>query len=82
MENQLKLLLKEKKINSLTVERVMIAASSIEKKYKLKKEIKNSKLKEWNLFLEELDKLDIPVCDKEKIKNDALKIESDNLRLR
>jgi len=62
------------------MERVQIAKSYIEKKYKMKKIQEQDKKKEWEMFNNKVDELKLSSKEKEVIKKDIIKKESEILR--
>jgi hypothetical protein len=73
-------LLKEKKISAKTMERVQIAKSYIEKKYRMKKIQEEEKKKDWDQFNKKMEELNLSIKEKEEIKKDVIKKEADLLR--
>lgn len=63
-----------------TYERVKIAKSYIEKKYKMKKADEDSKKKEWEEIYKKLDTFQLNQDEKEKFKETLLKFEAEELR--
>ena len=73
---------KEGKICNKTLDRVMIAKSYIEKKYKLKRIQEEEKKKDWDNFNQKMDELNLSSKEKDIIKKDVIKKESEILRER
>jgi serine/threonine kinase 38 len=73
-------LLKEGKISSKTMERVQIAKSYIEKKYKMKRIQEEEKKKDWDYFNKKMEELNLSTKEKDIIKKDVLKKEAENMR--
>jgi len=63
------------------LERVIIAKSYIEKKYKMKKLEEDKKKEEWELFNKKLMEYNLPNNEKELLKQDVLRKEAEILRL-
>lgn len=63
------------------MERVIIAKSYIEKKYKMKKLEEDKKREEWELFNKKLMEYNLPNNEKELLKQDVLRKEAEILRL-
>jgi serine/threonine kinase 38 len=73
-------LMKEGKISSKTMERVQIAKSYIEKKYRMKKVQEEEKKKDWDVFNKKMEELNLSSKEKEIIKKDVIKKEAEILR--
>jgi len=73
-------LMKEGKISSKTMERVQIAKSCIEKKYRMKKVQEEEKKKDWDVFNKKMEELNLSSKEKEIIKKDVIKKEAEILR--
>jgi len=69
------------KISSKTLERVQIAKNFIEKKYQMKRKKEEESQKEWKMFLDKLNELEISTKDKDLIKKEVLQKEAEMLRL-
>lgn len=80
ISSELQQLMKEKKITNRTIDRLFIAKNYIEKKYQFKKQNEDEKKKEWDLLNEKLDDLEISSQEKQLIKEDVIKKESELLR--
>lgn len=80
LSSELQKLLKDKVITNKTIDRLFVAKNYIEKKYKMKKELETEKRKEWEMFNEKLDDLEISNTEKKLIKEDVIKKESEILR--
>jgi len=80
MNTNLQQMLKEGKISNKTLERVQIAKAYIEKKYKMKKMKEDEKKREWDVFNEKLEELNLSGKEKELIKMDVIKKEAEILR--
>lgn len=80
LSTELQKLLKDKVITNKTIDRLFVAKNYIEKKYKMKKELETEKRKEWEMFNEKLDDLEISNTEKKLIKEDVIKKESEILR--
>ena len=80
MNTNLQQMLKEGKISNKTLERVQIAKAYIEKKYKVKKMKEEEKRKEWEIFNQKLEELNLSGKEKELIKMDVIKKEAEILR--
>jgi len=78
--NQLQQLIKDGKISNTTLERIQIAKSYIEKKYRLKRIQEDEKRKDWDIFNNKLNELNICTLDKDVIKKDVIKKEAELLR--
>lgn len=63
-----------------TYERVKIAKSYIEKKYKLKKQDEEEKKQEWQQIISKLEESNFSKIEKDIIKQNLLKYEGENLR--
>ena len=63
------------------MERVIIAKSYIEKKYKMKKLEEDKKREEWELFNKKLMEYNLPNNEKELLIQDVLRKEAEILRL-
>jgi hypothetical protein len=74
------IILSEGKISTKTIERVAIAKSYIEKKYKMKKLEEDKKKEEWDLFNKKLMDYNLPAHQKDSIKQELLHKEAENLR--
>jgi serine/threonine kinase 38 len=73
-------LMKEGKISSKTMERVQIAKSYIEKKYRMKRVQEEEKKKDWDVFNKKMEELNLSSKEKEIIKKDVIKKEAEILR--
>ena len=73
-------LLKEGKISARTNERVQIAKSYIEKKYRMKRIQEEEKKKDWDIFNKKMGELNLSTKEKEIIKQDVIKKETEILR--
>jgi serine/threonine kinase 38 len=73
-------LYREKLITMKTYERVKIAKSYIEKKYKLKKQDEEEKKKEWEAITKKLEDAKFSKPESDVIKQNILKYEAENLR--
>jgi serine/threonine kinase 38 len=73
-------LMKEGKISSKTMERVQIAKSYIEKKYRMKRMQEEEKKKDWDIFNKKMEELNLSSKEKEMIKKDVIKKEAEILR--
>ncbi len=73
-------LMKEGKISNKTLERVQIAKSYIEKKYRMKRIQEEEKKKDWNNFTQKMDELNLSSKEKDIIKKDVIKKEAEFLR--
>jgi serine/threonine kinase 38 len=73
-------LMKEGKISSKTMERVQIAKSYIEKKYRMKRMQEEEKKKDWDKFNKKMEELNLSSKEKEIIKKDVIKKEAEILR--
>jgi serine/threonine kinase 38 len=73
-------LMKEGKISSKTMERVQIAKSYIEKKYRMKRMQEEEKKKDWEVFNKKMEELNLSSKEKEIIKKDVIKKEAEILR--
>ncbi len=73
-------LIKEGKISTKTSERVQIAKSYIEKKYSFKRIQEEEKKKDWDYFNKQMEELNLSSKEKEIIKIDVIKKESEILR--
>ncbi len=73
-------LLKEGKISARTNERVQIAKSYIEKKYRMKRIQEEEKKKDWDIFNKKIGELNLSTKEKEIIKQDVIKKETEILR--
>jgi hypothetical protein len=71
---------KEGKICNKTLDRVIIAKSYIEKKYRLKKIQEEEKKKDWENFNKKMEELNLSSKEKDMIKKDVIKKESEFLR--
>lgn len=80
MNINLQQMLKEGKISNKTLDRVQIAKAYIEKKYKVKKMKEEEKRKEWEIFNQKLEELNLSGKEKELIKMDVIKKEAEILR--
>lgn len=80
LSSEVQKLLKDKVITNKTIDRLFVAKNYIEKKYKMKKDLENEKRKEWEMFNEKLDDLEISNTEKKMIKEDVIKKESEILR--
>jgi len=69
------------KLSSKTLERVQIAKNFIEKKYQMKRKKEEESQKEWKMFLDKLNELNISTKDKDLIKKEVLQKEAEMLRL-
>lgn len=74
-------LFKEGKISNKTLDRVQIAKSYIEKKYRLKKIQEEEKKRDWDNFHKKMDDLNLSSKEKDIIKKDVIKKEAEFLRL-
>ena len=81
MKNDLQQLVKEGKISTTTQNRVIIAKNYIEKKYHMKKMEEEDKKRDWDLFNEKLEELNLTKEEKEMIRKDVLHKEGEFLRL-
>jgi serine/threonine kinase 38 len=81
MKNDLNQLVKSGKIEQRTLDRVQIAKSYIEKKYRMKQMKEEEKKKEWEIFNKRLEELNLSFKEKDLIKKDALHREAEFLRL-
>ena len=73
-------LMKEGKISSKTMERVQIAKSYIEKKYRMKRMQEEEKKKDWDIFNKKMEEINLSSKEKEIIKKDVIKKEAEILR--
>jgi len=60
---------------------VQIAKSYIEKKYQMKRKKEENTEKEWKLFIDKLNELNISNKEKDLIKKEVLQKESEMLRI-
>lgn len=81
MKNDLQQLVKEGKISTTTQNRVIIAKNYIENKYQMKKIEEEDKKRDWDLFNEKLEELNLTKEEKEMIRKDVLHKEGEFLRL-
>ncbi len=68
------------KVSSKTLERVQIAKNYIEKKYQMKRKKEEENQKEWKIFINKLNDLNIPVKERELIKKEVQQKETEILR--
>ena len=73
-------LIKQGKITSLTIDRVNIAKSCIEKKYSLKKVKEAEKKKDWELINKKLLEMNITENEKEEFRQNFLHSEAELMR--
>jgi len=71
---------KARKITNITIDRVEIAKSYIEKKYSLRKQQIEEKQKDWELIIKKLDELNLKEEQKEELKKKFLHIQAEQMR--
>jgi serine/threonine kinase 38 len=81
MKTDLQQMVKDGKISATTQNRVIIAKNYIEKKYHMKKLEEDEKKKDWDLFNDKLDELNLTKEEKDMIRKDVLHKEGEFLRL-
>lgn len=81
MKTDLQQMVNDGKISHTTHNRVLIAKNYIEKKYHMKKQEEQDKKKDWDLFNDKLDELNLTNEEKELIRKDVLHKEGEFLRL-